>query len=146
MDLWSGFEPQVIDKEGVRCIYDVVRKKYLQLTPEELVRQYFVHYLQKSTAVSLHYVKAEYPIRHLDRTRRADLVAFNRALQPILMVECKAFHKDITPKVLSQMVAYNQVLNMPLLALTNGKKHYFWQKNEGGSFAAIPQLPSFHSW
>jgi len=31
--------------EGTTQVFDVVRKKYFVLTPEEWVRQHFIHYL-----------------------------------------------------------------------------------------------------
>ena len=40
-----AFEYKVKKQDGVVFIYDIIRKKYVKLTPEEWVRQHFVHYL-----------------------------------------------------------------------------------------------------
>ena len=36
---------KITEKAGKRFIFDPIRKKYVALTPEEWVRQHFVHYL-----------------------------------------------------------------------------------------------------
>lgn len=36
---------KIADKDGKRYILDILRKRYVALTPEEWVRQHFVHYL-----------------------------------------------------------------------------------------------------
>ena len=40
-----SFDYKLKKEEGKFFIFDVIRKKYLVLTPEEWVRQHFVHYL-----------------------------------------------------------------------------------------------------
>lgn len=46
MDLTlPGFDYKVRRQKGVVSIYDIIRKKYVVLTPEEWVRQHMVHYL-----------------------------------------------------------------------------------------------------
>ena len=37
--------------EGTTQVFDAVRKKYLVLTPEEWVRQRFIHYLIKKKTI-----------------------------------------------------------------------------------------------
>ena len=40
-----GFDYKVKKQNGTVMIFDIVRKKYVVLTPEEWVRQHVVHYL-----------------------------------------------------------------------------------------------------
>lgn len=39
------FETKITTREGKNVIFDVIRKRYVALTPEEWVRQHFVNYL-----------------------------------------------------------------------------------------------------
>ena len=39
------FSPKITERDGRRWIFDPLRRKYVALTPEEEVRQGFVHYL-----------------------------------------------------------------------------------------------------
>ena len=39
------FEAKVTRKDGKSVIFDVIRRRYVALTPEEWVRQHFVHFL-----------------------------------------------------------------------------------------------------
>ena len=38
-------------REGKPYVYDELRRKFVRLTPEEWVRQHFVHYLRLSPAL-----------------------------------------------------------------------------------------------
>ena len=39
------FDAKVVNREGKPVIFDVIRRRYVALTPEEWVRQHFVHFL-----------------------------------------------------------------------------------------------------
>ncbi|MDZ7646377.1 MAG: type I restriction enzyme HsdR N-terminal domain-containing protein [Cytophagales bacterium] len=39
------FTPTMRKDQGKVWIFDIIRKKYIILTPEEWVRQHFIHYL-----------------------------------------------------------------------------------------------------
>ena len=56
-------------------------------------------------------------------TQRYDLVVFDEALQPYMVVECKAPHVKLTQKVVEQAGRYNSILRAPLLCVTNGLEH-----------------------
>ena len=40
-----SYEPRLSQRSGKTYIYDELRRKAVRLTPEEWVRQHFVHYL-----------------------------------------------------------------------------------------------------
>lgn len=40
-----AFDAKIIARDGKRSIFDVIRRRYVALTPEEWVRQHFVHFL-----------------------------------------------------------------------------------------------------
>ena len=58
-------------------IFDVVKKKYLVLTPEEWVRQNFIHYLNKDKNYPLSLMKVEQLVKYNKMKTRADIVLYN---------------------------------------------------------------------
>ena len=42
-----AFEAKIAQREGKNVIFDVLRRRYVALTPEEWVRQHFTNFLQK---------------------------------------------------------------------------------------------------
>ncbi len=74
-----------------------LRRKYVALTPEEWVRQHFVHYLitEKNYPASL--IANETAIKLNSLTLRCDTVIYNNNLKPLMIVEYKEPETTITP-------------------------------------------------
>ena len=108
-------------------IWDSIRKKYLVLTPEEWVRQHFIHLLH----THLHYPKAWFKIESglsYNRTsKRSDILILNRDGSARLLVECKAAEIPLSADVLRQVSIYNHSLQADYVAITNGMKHFVWK-------------------
>ena len=105
-------------------IFDILRRKYVALTPEEWVRQHFIHFLinQKNYPVTL--LANEIKLQVGNKTLRADSVLYDRELRPRMIVEYKAPHIPITQKVFDQISAYNMLLHVDYLVVSNGLQHY----------------------
>ncbi len=101
-------------------VFDPVRQKWVVLTPEERVRQIFILYLLNVKKFPLSHLSVEHAVTVNGMTQRYDLVVFDDALQPYMVVECKAPHVKLTQKVAEQAARYNSVLKAPLLCVTNG--------------------------
>ena len=56
--------------------------------------------------------------------KRCDTVAYNRFLEPLVIVEYKAPHINITNTVFDQIARYNMVLRVEYLIVSNGLNHY----------------------
>ncbi len=106
-------------------VWDFVRKKYIKLTPEEWVRQHFLHFLvQNDYPPAL--LRTESKVRQHGLYGRTDIVAYSKQAQPFLLVECKAPDKKLmTDTHLQQLLAYNTRLQCPFLALSNGFEHIY---------------------
>ncbi|MBN2164868.1 MAG: type I restriction enzyme HsdR N-terminal domain-containing protein [Marinilabiliaceae bacterium] len=125
-------------------IFDIVRKKYIALTPEEWVRQHVIKYLneKKLYPVSLMAVEASVKVNRL--SQRADIVIYSKTGIPKMIIECKAPSVTIDQKVFDQAARYNMSLNANYFLLTNGVNHYcaiIDYKNNSYSF--IPEIPEF---
>ncbi|HRN93566.1 MAG: type I restriction enzyme HsdR N-terminal domain-containing protein [Chitinophagales bacterium] len=112
-------------------IFDILRKKNVALTPEEWVRQNIVHYLISTKNYSKNLLAVERGIEINGLTKRFDIVAFNRNGKPFLMVECKAENIELSPKVLNQILVYNQSLSVRYLWITNGGQNFCYDTQNG---------------
>jgi len=111
-------------KEQKKYIYDPIRKKYIQLTPEEWVRQNFLQYLIQEKKYSSNLMTVEMGFQLHQVKYRADIVAFDKTGVPSLIVECKAPDIQISQEHFDQITRYNYELKVKYLIVTNGMKHY----------------------
>lgn len=111
---------QLTQNEGEVFVWDVFRKKKLQLTPEEWVRQHFLHFLLNEKQFPIGLIASEYNIEVNKLKRRCDGVIFNRNSKPIAIVECKAPEIKLTENTFYQIAQYNFKLRVDWLILTNG--------------------------
>lgn len=126
-------------------IFDPFRKKYLQLTPEEYVRQNFARYLNEEKSYPVSLMMTEHALKLHEQKRRCDIIIFNRMGNPTGIVECKAPGIKITGKVFDQVAQYNIVFKVAYLFVTNGLAHYCCKidfMNSGISF--LNEIPDFN--
>lgn len=105
-------------------IFDILRKKYIALTPEEWVRQHFVHFLVEHKGYPVALMANEIQLKVGEKTLRADSVLYSRDLKPKMIIEYKAPHIPITQKVFDQISIYNMLLHVDYLVVSNGLQHY----------------------
>jgi hypothetical protein len=128
---------------GKWYILDRCRQKWVVLTPEEWVRQHFVHHLL-AAGYPPPLLSLERGLRYHGLPRRSDIVVYDRAMQPFLLVECKAPQIPLSEKVLAQALAYNHVLQARYVAITNGlAHHYFERRTEPPAHHLLGSLPKF---
>lgn len=105
-------------------ILDVLRRKYVALTPEEWVRQHFVHYLIEYKHYPAALLANEVRLTIGDKSVRADSVLYDASLHARMIVEYKAPHIPITQKVFDQISVYNLLLHVDYLVVSNGMQTY----------------------
>ena len=134
------------NSENNTHIFDVIRKKFVVLQPEEWVRQHCVQYLiqEKNYPISLINVEKVVLINVLKK--RYDIVVFNPDGSLALVVECKAPKVKITQAAFDQIARYNLTLKAPYLMVTNGLNHYFCTMNHDlESFEFLESLPNYNT-
>ena len=126
MDILSlpSFEPKIKDVDGQRLIFDQIRRRYVALTPEEWVRQHFVHFLVEHKGYPAALMANEIQLKVGEKTLRADSVLYSRDLKPRMIIEYKAPHIPITQKVFDQISIHNMLLHVDYLVVSNGLQHY----------------------
>lgn len=138
-----AFEYKVKKQNGAVMIFDVIRKKYVVLTPEEWVRQHVVHYLVEHKGYPLASLAVEREIGLYGLRRRFDVVVFDRKATPWLVIECKAPSINLTQQVFDQAFRYNITLCAPHVAITNGIKHYCGKINPSRGFVFLDDFPEY---
>jgi len=138
------YKLRIKSNENKLAIFDIIRKKYVILTPEEWVRQHIVHYLieDKNYPVSLIAIEKKLSINKL--TKRTDILVFNTKGLPHIIVECKAPTVKITQEAFDQIARYNLTLNANYLIVTNGLKHFYCAmdvKNE--QYLFLDNIPKY---
>lgn len=133
-----------IKKDQTRYkIYDVIRRKYVVLTPEEWVRQHILHYLIRDK----HYPAGLTAVEHLvvinQLRQRADVVIYDRQRKPLLIVECKAPSVSITAGVFEQALRYNMVLGVRIVVVSNGIVHMAARLDDSGGYVLLSQIPDY---
>lgn len=109
---------------GKQQVFDVLRRKYVALTPEEWVRQHFISFLihQKGYPPGRMVNEAEISVN--GQKRRCDTVVYDAFMKPMVVLEFKAPEVVITQSAFNQISAYNFTLKVPFLIISNGRNHY----------------------
>lgn len=115
--------------KGELYIYDIVRKKYIFLTPEEWVRQNIVHYLIQEMEYPRALMRVESGLKYGKRLKRSDIIVYNRQGTPFLLIECKAGSIPVSQAVLDQVALYNHTIQASYIAVTNGENYLVYQTN-----------------
>lgn len=125
-----------------KTVFDPLRKKDVALTPEEGVRQWFIAVLRDEFKVPMTMMMSEVGMKYgqvaggikgtKQKTFRADILVYDRSLNPLMIVECKRPEVPISVEVLEQAAKYATILNVKYLVVTNGSNSYFARKTDEG--------------
>ena len=141
----TGIQLKLSQKDGKTCVFDPIRRKWIVLTPEEHVRQYIIGYL----TVVLHYPTAmlsvEKTIKIGGLSKRFDIVVYDRAHKPWMLVECKEPEVPVTEKTLYQLLNYQQALRCSYWLLTNGHQTYCADACDIADIKWLAALPAYNA-
>lgn len=132
------------NSENKVAIFDVIRKKFIILTPEEWVRQHTVQFLLEKKKYPKSYINVEKLIKVNDTSKRYDIAVFKPNGELFLLIECKAPEVSISQDTFDQIARYNLKLKAEYLMVTNGLNHYFCQMDfENEKYIFLKELPNF---
>lgn len=138
------FECDIQQNGDLKTIFDVLRKKHVVLTPEEWVRQNFVHYLINHLGYPKSLIKLERGHAYNTLQKRSDILVYSREGNAFMLIECKASNVKLGQNVFVQASVYNKTIRAPFLVVTNGMQHYCCRIDlENNSYKFLDQLPSF---
>jgi hypothetical protein len=136
-----------------REVYDPYRKAWVRATPEELVRQQWLHRMVNDLGYPKEFLVVEKQIRelpHLQQNeipdRRIDILCYAKGedqnLFPLLLVECKA--ESISDDAVNQVIGYNHHVQATSAAVVNASGARFWTFDRAsGDFQFYSFLPLF---
>jgi hypothetical protein len=137
-----AFEYKIKKAEGKLWIFDLIRKKYIVLIPEEWVRQHFLHYIIHELKYPKSLIKVEGGLAFNQLQKRTDIVVYDRDAKPWMVIECKAPDVKLNEKAISQASMYNKTLNAKFIVVTNGLVHFFaqidWESRETKALGGMP--------
>ena len=135
---------KLANENGHLTIFDVLRRKYVALTPEEWVRQHFVHYLIGHKGYPQTLMANEIQLAIGNKKLRCDSVLYDRSLKPRMIIEYKAPTVNITQKVFDQITVYNMLLHVDYLVVSNGIKHYCCQMDyDNQKYLFLEDIPDY---
>ena len=130
--------------QGRHEIYDFLRRRYVALTPEEWVRQHFVHFLVEHKGYPKGLLANEVELRVGEKRLRCDSLLYDKQLQPRMIVEYKAPDVELTQRVFNQITTYNLLLHVDYLVVSNGLSHYCCRMDyTNRSYSFLPDIPDY---
>ena len=140
------YEAKITIKDGKRQIFDILRRSYVALTPEEWVRQHFVHYLINEKGYPQSLMANETAIQLNNIKLRCDTVVYDKQLKPRAIVEYKAQTVELKQEVFAQIARYNLVLKVDYLIVSNGIKHYCCKMDyENSCYKFVNEIPHYQT-
>ena len=136
---------KVKNRENKLYIFDIIRKKYIVLTPEEWVRQHFVNYLILDKNYPKSIIAIEKQLNFNGLVKRTDILIFNKLGLPDIIVECKSPKIKISQDTFDQIARYNLKLNANYLIVTNGLQHYYCKLDHQNSrYIFLKEIPRYN--
>ena len=130
--------------ENKTLIFDIIRKKFVVLTPEEWVRQHTIHFLTSEKKYPISHINVEKQLQLNDTVKRYDIVVFNKDRTIKIIIECKAPSIKTNQQTFDQIARYNLVLKSETLMVTNGLEHFFCKMDFANKkYLFLKDLPSY---
>jgi hypothetical protein len=140
---YPKYQPKIKKESNKELIFDEVRKRWVILTPEEWVRQNFLQYLIHVKKYPASLIAVEKEIQLGDLKKRFDIVVYDKASTPCMIIECKEMTVELDKKVLDQILRYNITLQVPYLIITNGS-YCMAFKCINNQLIALTELPDLN--
>ena len=141
---FPDYEFRFKSNENKTLIFDIVRKRFVVLSPEEWVRQHVVHYLISELNYPHAHINVEKQLLLHNTKKRYDVVVYHPNGTINIIIECKAPHIKIEQEVFDQIARYNFVLKASYLMVTNGINHFFCSMDyQQEKYLFLKDLPSY---
>jgi hypothetical protein len=137
------FKYKIQSKNSKNYIFDIIRKKFVALTPEEYVRQNFIHFLIFEKNYPKEILGVEISIKINETDKRSDIILFGKNGNARLVVECKAPNININQKTFNQIAVYNINLKAEYLIVTNGITHFCCKFDDVGNYIYLKDIPDY---
>lgn len=138
------YEIKIAQRGNKQLIFDFLRRKYVALTPEEWVRQHFVHYLIEHKGYPAGLIGNEVELNVGEKKLRCDSILYNKVAQPQMIIEYKAPQIKLQQKTFDQISAYNLLLKVDYLIVSNGMQHICCRMDyENQKYCFLEDIPNY---
>lgn len=135
---------KIAERNGKKVIFDILRRKYVALTPEEWVRQHFVHFIIEKKGYPQTLIANEVELKIGNKSLRCDSVLYDRNMQPRMILEYKSPTIELQQKVFNQISTYNLLLKVDYLIVSNGMQHYCCKMDyENHKYVFLEEIPDY---
>ena len=125
-------------------IFDFLRRRFVTLTPEEWVRQHFTHWLIEHKGYPKGLLGNEIALKCGEKVLRCDSILYNREAIPQMIIEYKAPTVSLTQRVFNQITAYNLLLHVDYLVVSNGVQHTICKMDYAQrKYIFLPTVPDY---
>ena len=140
------YERKLKREDGKLFIFDNLRRRFVALTPEEWVRQHFVHYLTDHLGYPPTLLANEVELQLGTKKLRCDSVLYTQNLTPKMIVEYKAPNVALTKRVFDQISDYNLLLRVDYLIVSNGLRHICCKMDyEHHNYSFLETIPKYEN-
>ena len=139
----QAFQEKIEGSHEKPFIFCAIRRRAVQLKPEELIRQLYAARLLKRYQYPLDRVKFEYPVTFGREKKRADIVIVDkdRVDTPYVIVEVK---KPKLQDGKDQLRSYCNATGAPIAVWTNGQQISHYHRKDPNYFEEITDIPNAH--
>ena len=132
-----------VESNGKRSIFDVLRQRFVALTPEAEVRQQFIHYLITEKHYPRNLLANEVSIELNGTKKRCDSVLYDIHMKPRMIIEYKAKSVKISQKVFDQILRYNVVSHVDYLIVTNLTSTFVCKITDQHTATFLENIPEY---
>jgi hypothetical protein len=139
----TGHYPQIVYRNGQRRLWNPVMKKPAVSLPEERVRLRFLEALLHGSTIPPARITTEKGLEMIaGQAGRTDILCYDPTFKPQLLVECKREQVRLDHKAALQIGRYNEKINAPVLALSNGDSELWFSRSENGGMSRLDIPPA----
>ncbi|MDI6402425.1 type I restriction enzyme HsdR N-terminal domain-containing protein [Balneolaceae bacterium ANBcel3] len=140
--LASSHYPPIRFEKGKRLLWNRINAKTAVYRPEESVRLQYVDYLTLQIGFSPNRIATETGVPGAMSRGRTDILCYDKAFKPYLLVECKSENARINQAAANQSGAYNQLIKAPYILMTNGIQDAFFDVTNALKAMDTKQFPA----
>ena len=107
--------------ENYREVFDIIRKKWVAWTKEEMVRQHIIHLLVEDWKISKSKFQLEGSITNAEKKFRFDILITAYGT-PQLLMECKSPEVMINSQAVDQLLNYQSLVGSRFVGWSNGQQ------------------------
>lgn len=140
---YSSIHLELKKEHNNTYVFDIIRKKWMVLTPEEHVRQFTIHHFINIMKYPAGLISVEKKIIVGTAIKRFDIIVYGRDHAPWMLIECKKPEIPITKETLYQLLNYQRIMKCSYWLLTNGHQAFCADACDIENITWLNTLPAY---